>query len=470
MATAVQEREQERTVLRPEPHITSCQADVGAPDAECGELTALLDQLDGALSALITGTGNEELCRIGDDQLIGFLQRFERIRNRMGVVDQEIVHGCEATDLPHRLSLRTVGNLLVQTVRIHPGQAHARVRASHGLRGGRSMTGQALAPKWSRLAAAVTAGQVPPGLADETLRSLARTERLPWTGPEDLDRAELTLTDAATTFPPEEFGAIAQRLQDHIDPDGALGDDQYHQATRSVTIAHTRDGSLRMTGRFTPAVGAQISAVLDPLTKPQDGPDGPDLRTQEQRNHDAVADVFARMLRTDETPGTGGLPATVVVTIDRDKLQSDTGYGRLPDGTPIAPRTLLKLACEAEIVPVVLGAFGEVLELGRSRRIASRSQTLALVARDKGCSFPSCNRPATWCERHHIIAWQDGDTTDLTNLTLLCRYHHHYFQVQGWCCTMIDGLPWWIPPRWIDHDQKPLINHRIRPPAAHPRR
>lgn len=82
-----------------------------------------------------------------------------------------------------------------------------------------------------------------------------------------------------------------------------------------------------------------------------------------------------------------------------------------------------------------------------------------------GC-FPGCSHPPEWCERHHLTAWIDGGATNLDNLTLVCRYHHHQFQTRGWACRLnIDGVPEWIPPRHVDPDQTPLTNHRIL--AAH---
>ena len=104
-----------------------------------------------------------------------------------------------------------------------------------------------------------------------------------------------------------------------------------------------------------------------------------------------------------------------------------------------------------------------MLRLGRTRRIASRSQTIALHARDHGCSFPGCNTAPEWSERHHIIPWIDGGSTDLDNLTLLCSYHHHNFASKGWHCQINpDGLPEWTPPWWIDRTRHPMINTRIR--------
>jgi hypothetical protein len=95
--------------------------------------------------------------------------------------------------------------------------------------------------------------------------------------------------------------------------------------------------------------------------------------------------------------------------------------------------------------------------------LASRGQTMALIARDAGCSFPGCTHPPSWSDRHHILDWILGGQTDLDNLTLLCRYHHTHFLQKGWTCRMnAEGLPEWIPPSWIDHQQRPQINTRIR--------
>jgi hypothetical protein len=103
-----------------------------------------------------------------------------------------------------------------------------------------------------------------------------------------------------------------------------------------------------------------------------------------------------------------------------------------------------------------------VLAEGRTKRIATRAQTLALIARDRGCSFPDCDKPPEWTQRHHIHAWSDGGRTDLDNLTLLCAPHHRDFDRQGWRAVMREGLPWWIPPPWIDPGQRPRQNQRIR--------
>jgi hypothetical protein len=131
--------------------------------------------------------------------------------------------------------------------------------------------------------------------------------------------------------------------------------------------------------------------------------------------------------------------------------------------TQLTAEQLLRIADEAEIWPTIIDRHGVPLALGRTRRLASPGQTLALTARDAGCSFPGCTHPPSYCDRHHIRDWILGGLTDLDNLTLLCRYHHTHFAQKGWTCRInTDRLPEWIPPHWIDQNQQPHINTRIR--------
>ena len=114
------------------------------------------------------------------------------------------------------------------------------------------------------------------------------------------------------------------------------------------------------------AAGAKLKTLLDPLAKPRIDPSGAvDGRTHGQRLHDALEDVCDRQLRAGDTPDTGGIPATVIVTIDADDLINRVGHGRTADGTLLPTAKLLQLANNADIIPTVLTASGAVLDLGR---------------------------------------------------------------------------------------------------------
>jgi Domain of unknown function (DUF222)/HNH endonuclease len=182
------------------------------------------------------------------------------------------------------------------------------------------------------------------------------------------------------------------------------------------------------------------------------------------------------LLRSGALPDCGGAPATVLVTLTADQLQARTGLATAGHGGLVSIPEALRIAAEADIIPVVVGDAGGVLGYGLTRRVASIGQRRALAARDRGCSFPSCDRPPDWCESHHVTPWVDGGPTDVGNLTLLCGFHHREHHKRGWAARMRDGLPEWIPPRWIDQTQTPRRNTthhiaiRFPPPPVPPKR
>ncbi len=153
----------------------------------------------------------------------------------------------------------------------------------------------------------------------------------------------------------------------------------------------------------------------------------------------------------------------MIVTVTLDEPETRSGFATTSHGGLLSVPDALALAAEAEVIPVVLNDSGAVLSHGRARRTASTGQRLALVARDGGCTFPGCDRPPEWTQAHHIVHWAYGGATDIDNLTLVCGFHHREFDRCGWAVTMIDGIPNWIPPPWIDPDRTPIRNtmHRI---------
>nr|WP_238706059.1 hypothetical protein [Serinicoccus marinus] len=52
-----------------------------------------------------------------------------------------------------------------------------------------------------------------------------------------------------------------------------------------------------------------------------------------------------------------------------------------------------QLACEADIIPAVLGEKGQILDLGRAKRLVTPGQRRALAHRDGGCTFPGATYP-----------------------------------------------------------------------------
>jgi hypothetical protein len=155
-------------------------------------------------------------------------------------------------------------------------------------------------------------------------------------------------------------------------------------------------------GKLTTTVGAQLNAIMDPLTKPrtttledQDGTTTPipDERPHGQRLHDAFDEACARLLKMKDQPVSGGTPASVIVTIPLEDLLGKAGLAETSDGSQLSSDQLLRIADEAEIWPTIINHNNVPLALGRTRRIASAGQTMALHIRDGGCSFPGCTHP-----------------------------------------------------------------------------
>jgi hypothetical protein len=109
--------------------------------------------------------------------------------------------------------------------------------------------------------------------------------------------------------------------------------------------------------------------------------------------------------------------------------------GSRATGELIDPASARRIACDAGIIPVVLGHHGEVLDQGAMERCFTLAQVRALWRRDQHCTFPGCDIPAAWCDAHHLIHWADGGPTDLSNAALLCARHHtivHRDQLAGY--------------------------------------
>ena len=127
-------------------------------------------------------------------------------------------------------------------------------------------------------------------------------------------------------------------------------------------------------------------------------------------------------------------------------LRSGIGAATLEDGTPISATAARRIACDAQIMPAVLGSRGEPLDVGRGRRLFTGPLRRALVLRDRGCTFPGCDRPPRWCDAHHVVPWALGGTTALHNGVLLCGHHHRLIEAGDWQVTFApDGIPEFHP-------------------------
>ncbi|ASN40829.1 HNH endonuclease [Arthrobacter sp. 7749] len=184
------------------------------------------------------------------------------------------------------------------------------------------------------------------------------------------------------------------------------------------------------TGMGTGTGAGEMLGLVDPRTTPQLLLDG------------IIASINGSLTGTALSES-GGLPVRVGVLIDYQSLLGHcetagiTGHGRV-----ISAANIRRLACDAGILPAVLGSKGEILDLGREVRGFSPAQRKALAIRDRGCCIPGCHRPASTTEAHHVKSWLDGGVTSVDNGALTCGYHHLQIHAGLITLRMIDGIPY----------------------------
>jgi len=309
-------------------------------------------------------------------------------------------------------------------------------------------------------------GAITTAHVDSILDTLAE---VPGTVPEqERNGYERTLVNLARKSHPASVTKAGHRLlawleQDHLKSDRPLR----VRPERELTWAWNRDRQLCFAGRLDAVSGALFEKLISPLAKPRPAENGErDLRTVDQRHGDAFAELLDYTQRAADLPTEAGEKPVLMVTMTLDDLcgSGDTAPPLLNGDIPVSAEEARLLACDSRVIPAVLGSKGEVLDLGREERTASRAQRRALHLRDRGCVFPSCTRPAHWTQAHHIREWIDGGPTDLRNLALLCGQHHRLIHASDWSIRMAaDGRPECIPPPWLDATRTPRRNRTFAP-------
>jgi len=196
---------------------------------------------------------------------------------------------------------------------------------------------------------------------------------------------------------------------------------------------------------------------------------------------DALVEACDRLQATDTLPRDHSTRPRVMVLIDHQSLRQqviDTGLARegvTPTGARLSATAVRRMACDAELIPGVLGAHGQVLDVGRTQRLVTTALWMALIIRDRHCAFPGCHRPPLACDAHHIQHWADGGATDLDNLVMVCRHHHTLLHTTPWAVTIDPKTrqPAWHPPPRVTladlHDKMSYAPARpTRPPGSPP--
>ncbi|OZC50171.1 HNH endonuclease [Rhodococcus sp. WWJCD1] len=286
----------------------------------------------------------------------------------------------------------------------------------------------------------------------------------------------------------------------------------------------TLNGRLALKGDFDAVTGEKLLTALSPLTEPRPAADGtPDERSPALRRAEAFGHIPDRYLASSNRPTEGGEKPHVNLHITlrdltnlrgtaagagsgdresgsgsgsdentgtatrsdsassstrdgdadgcdsgpasdrgayRDLFGDGTTVGWLPWMGPLTRETSRQLACDCILTAIVMDENGSPINLARTARTVTAKQKRALTARDHGCAFPGCGKPAAWTEGHHIWHWTDGGPTDMNNLVLLCGFHHRLIHHSDWeVFIAADNHPWFIPPATVDPYRQPRQSH-----------
>jgi hypothetical protein len=407
---------------------------------------------------------------------------------------------------------RFTGRLVQELGRLNRRDADRLVDEAADLVPRLSLTGQPLPPRLPATAAVCAAGEAGPGHVAVIRRTMGRVDGLDHVGTAAWAEAEATLAEGAARLSPDALARVAARLLAYLDPDGAAPADR-EERDDELRLSQRRDGTLRITAVIRGAVTAEViregfaaastpagaedergveqrqAAALaefvlgaqgpggiladdepttdtadttaglgeqptpEPEPEPEDAlipaPRHPEPQPQPQPSPEPSPAAAPVALRRRVAPASLGR-ALLTITMDHRWLQQALGHGTLDSGTMIDAATARRWACDAEVIPMVLGARSEPLDVGRMARTATDAIRRALNLRDGGCVFPGCTRPPRRCHAHHVDHWLDGGETAVANMVLLCRHHHLVIHHDHWRLEMIDGLPWFTPPPWID--------------------
>jgi len=262
------------------------------------------------------------------------------------------------------------------------------------------------------------------------------------------------LLATAQTMTADEFTKFVRRTAQTLADDGGVS--RFEKQRRQTFLRHwiDADGMTNLFGKFDPERGSVVAALLDAGVEAMfhsgDGEVPIDCDSSIEPNDHRRALALVAMLqgRPDGLTGIalGGSScdrparAEIVVHIDYELLAGavgETGLGdartcRTLNGSELTVETIRRLACEAEIIPLVLDGKSVPLDVGKSKRLATAHQRRALAAVHETCAIDGCSVKLSHCEPHHIDYWVKGGATDLNNLVPLCSRHHHAAHEGGW--------------------------------------
>jgi hypothetical protein len=373
---------------------------------EGGALVALHAQLDDLLAS-------DAVCLDPDVQLAR-AESLAALEAKVQALGVRWIGDVARSDASVEAAGRTPKSWLVEELRLAPADAARRVRAGNEL------------PDCPATRAAFDAGEI-------TLDHVAViTGAMRWVPADLREVVEAALVASALELPPPAVARDVDTIFTALGVEKSSRDAHERRfAQRGVGIDTTLGGTGSLNGTLTAEVREKVAQALGAASIPAGEED---TRTVRQRWHDALGEIADFYLAHHRSlPAVNGERPRVVVTIDLEALRGRlaTAWGMLDSGVKISPDVARRLACDAEVIPAVLNAKSEVLDLGRSARMFNTAIRRAAWIRDQGrCTFPKCTRPP--CELHHIVWWTRNGPSSLDNSAWLCAFHHWLVHEGRW--------------------------------------
>ncbi len=274
---------------------------------------------------------------------------------------------------------------------------------------------------------------------------------------------------------------IAPQVAEQEDADRVAAEDRAARRERFVDFHPDYHGQVHFRGSLPVADGETFMRLIDSYKAAQQrGDDLIDPQAEYlspgMRRADALVALLNHHQQESLAPNHGGDRPRVVISVKYENLVAAAQHHGVLDahlvgsGERLPAGVLRQMLCDADILPVVLGGASQVLDVGRTQRLATPPIRAALELRDGGCVFPGCDKPPQACHAHHINPWWAGGRTDLGNLVLVCPHHHGIVEptrdteanADRWSIKIrADGLPEVVPPQRVDPRQQPRLHARF---------
>jgi hypothetical protein len=373
------------------------------------EYSPQLLQLNAAVEQVLAADprDTDEVHRLGE------LEQLLTLRNQLDAAINQRLQVIDIGETTVAETGKATRCWLIEEQNVNPGEATKRMRVARAL------------PSHPYVDKTSAAGEISLEHANAICRATAAVP------PEFREIVETTLVDIARHCAPCDLGDEIEKLLVACGVESSS--DEAHAKRmnrRGLRIARTFNGMRSVSGMLMPDVAEALEIALGVLSAKAGDED---TRTHEQRQHDAVGDLANHYLAHANLPAVNGERPRIVVTIDYDSLVTGLrdAWGQLPSGATISPTTARRLACDAELIPAVLNARGDVLDIAvSSRSFSTAVRRAAWIEQHGKCAFPGCRRPPADC--HHIVWWSHGGPSTLDNAAWLCTFHHWLVHEGGW--------------------------------------